>query len=177
MKQKIYVYCGEGKGKTSAALGLAVRAVCEGKTVYFIRFMKNRIESDVLKRLEPELKIFRFERLPVAFDDMSEEERSEEKKNIQNGINFAHKALVTGECDMLVLDEVLGAVSEGVLEETVLLEALSKRGSETSVILTGRNVSQGIVEVADYVYNIQSEKVTIQQREALAAERLPSTKK
>ena len=155
MEQKICVYCGSGNGKSAAALGLAIRAASEEKSVYFVRFLKRQIESEYLKRLEPEMKIFRFERLPVSYDDMSAEERTEEKKNIQNAINFARKVLANGECDLLVLDEVLGAVDEGMLQEEELLEALAGRDPETSIILTGRNITQGIVEAADYVYNIE----------------------
>ncbi len=158
MERKICVYYGSGSGKSSAALGLALKEASRERTVYIIQFLKPQIDSDFLKRLEPEVKIFRFERLPVSFDEMTLEERAEEQKNIQNAINFAHKALLTGECDLLILDEVLGAIDEGMLPEEELLEALSNKKPETSVILTGRNISQGIVEVADNVYNIRDEK-------------------
>ena len=63
---------------------------------------------EILKRLEPEFKIFRFEKTPVFFDQLAEEEKNEARICIRNGLNFAKKVLVTGECDILILDEILG---------------------------------------------------------------------
>ena len=154
----VITYYGEGAGKSSAAMGHALRYASQGKTVYVIRFLKEQIVSDYLQRLEPELKIFRFERLAVSFDDMTEDERTEEKKNILNGINYAHKVLGTGECDLLVLDEVLGAVCEGVLPEDDLLDALKQRASGTDVILTGREITAGVADVSDQILEIQKVK-------------------
>ena len=154
----IVVYHGEGAGKTSAALGHAIRVASKGGTVYLIQFLKGQFASDFIQRLEPELKLFRFERLPKFYDEMTEAERTEEKKNIVNGINYARKVLATGECDMLVLDEVLGAVSEGILPEEELLEALAQKSSQTTVILTGRKLPPDIRAIADVVLNIHQEK-------------------
>ena len=154
----VQVYYGNGDGKSSAALGYAIRWASKGDTAYMIQFLKGQPESDFITRLEPELKFFRFERSPVAFDDMTEEEREEEKKHIRNGLNFARKALGTGECDLLVLDEVLGAIEEGILEEEELLGVLSQRTETTTVILTGRNLPSRVAEAADRVMDITKEK-------------------
>ncbi len=154
----IVVYHGTGAGKSSAALGQAIRAASAGGTVYMITFLKGQVDSGYLKRLEPELKLFRFEHLPKFYDEMSEEEREEEKQNIKNGIGFARKVLATGECDMLILDEVLGAISEGALPEYELIDALSQKSPRTTVILTGRRASDGVIELADAVQNVQKEK-------------------
>lgn len=154
----VQIYYGEGAGKSSAALGHGVRLASNGGTVYMIQFLKVQPKSDFLSRLEPELKFFRFERSPMSYDEMSDEERDEEKKNIQNGVNFARKVLANGECDLLVLDEVLGAVDEGILSEDEVLDALAQRPPETSVVLTGRKLPGRIARVADCVLNIQKEK-------------------
>ena len=109
---KIKIFTGTGRGKTPAALGLALQTAAEGGQVTIIQFLKGRGlgESEFVKRLEPEIKLFRFEKAEDCFDDLSEEEKKEAIMNIKNGLNFARKVLSTGECDLLVLDEVLGLV-------------------------------------------------------------------
>ena len=114
----IQVICGPGKGKTASALGRGISALIHGKNVIMVQFLKGSMDSDnmeVLKRLEPEFKLFRFEKSPVVFDQLSEEEKEEARINIRNGLNFSKKVLVTGECDILILDEILGILDEGIL--------------------------------------------------------------
>ena len=154
----IQIYYGAGIGKTSAALGNAIRRASNGATAYFIRFLKGQFDSEYLTRLEPEIKTFRFERSLNGFDTLNEEERQEEKANILNGLSFAKKALSTGECDILVLDEILGAVNEGVVSADDIKEVLSQRGPFTSVIMTGIELPEEIREISDQVLNIVPEK-------------------
>ncbi|MBQ1721368.1 MAG: cob(I)yrinic acid a,c-diamide adenosyltransferase [Lachnospiraceae bacterium] len=155
---KLQVYYGNGQGKSSAALGNAIRAAGNGKRVYIVQFMKEQNNIDLIARLEPEVKVFRFERCVECFQDLSDEQKEEEKQNIINGLNFAKKALVTEECDLLVLDEILGVVEEGMTTEEELLNVLKARSLFTSVILTGTNLPESIKDFADEVMNIVSEK-------------------
>lgn len=109
IKGHTMLFCGDGKGKSMAALGKAVLAASCGKSVMIIQFLKERGDENMefFRRLEPEIKMFRFERSEKSYIDMNEEEREEEKMNIRNGLNFARKVLSTQSCDVLVLDEVL----------------------------------------------------------------------
>ena len=86
---QIKVYYGEGKGKSTAALGQAVYYAGRGKEVFVIQFLKGRLSSDLdyLTRLEPELKIYRFEKTEEFYNDLSEKEKEEERINILNGVN------------------------------------------------------------------------------------------
>ncbi len=154
----IQVYYGNGTGKTSAALGSALRRAGKGEKVIIIPFLKGQVNAEYLKKLEPEVNTFRFEKSPECFADLSESEKKEEKQNIINGLAFAKKVLTTGECDLLVLDEVLRLVSEGIATEDDLLEVLSARTPFTGVIMTGTDLPEGIREVADQVMNIVAEK-------------------
>jgi cob(I)alamin adenosyltransferase len=155
---KIQVYYGNGQGKTSAALGNAIRAASNGSSVIVIQFMKGSTDSEYLKRLEPEVRFFRFERSPEGFDDLNDEEKQEEKQNIVNGLNYARKVLATDECDLLVLDEVLGLPEEGMATENDITGILKAKSLMASVIMTGRNLPDSIRHEADEVYNIVSEK-------------------
>ena len=135
----VQVYYGAGRGKSPAALGRAIRAASEGKTVFIIQFFKGKTDHvmEYLKKLEPDIKIFRFEKSAEYFDELSKEEQLEQEKNIKNGINFAKKVLATGECDLLILDEVLGLIDHGLIELEELKNLVSARLEETDLILTG----------------------------------------
>ena len=155
----IQIYYGEAQGKTSAALGNAIRKASNGQSAYVVQFMKGQLDTEYLTRLEPEVKVFRFERCSEEFDALDEAEKQEQKQNIQNGLNFAKKALVTGQCDMLVLDEVLGLVKEGMATEDQILEVLQAKSLYTDVILTGRDSLPRVFDMADNILNIVPEKV------------------
>ena len=155
----IQIYYGEGQGKTSAALGNAIRKASNGQSAYVVQFMKGQLDTEYLTRLEPEVKVFRFERCSEGFDALDEAEKQEQKQNIQNGLNFAKKALVTGQCDMLVLDEVLGLVKEGMATEDQILEVLQAKSLYTDVILTGRDSLPRVFDMAENILNIVPEKV------------------
>ena len=158
----VQVICGSGKGKTSMALGLAISALAEQKRVIMIQFLKGSLEPermDVLMRLEPDLKVFRFEKSPAFFEHLSEEEKKEEERNIHNGLNFAKKVMATGECDVLILDEILGIVDCGIMTAEDLVQNLKAREKEMSVILTGLVFPSGLDNDVDALTTIQSKNV------------------
>lgn len=150
---KIHIFTGKGHGKSPAALGEAMIAAARGKQVVVIQFLKGHGLEDPYfqKRLEPEIKLFRFEKSDCDFMLLSEEKKRDEVRNIRNGLNFAKKVLNTGECDLLILDEVLGLVDNGIISEEDLKGVLLAQGDETDVILTGISMSEGIREMADTV--------------------------
>lgn len=158
----VQVICGSGKGKNSMALGLAISALAEQKRVIMIQFLKGSLEPermDVLMRLEPDLKVFRFEKSPAFFEHLSEEEKKEEERNIHNGLNFAKKVMATGECDVLILDEILGIVDCGIMTAEDLVQNLKAREKEMSVILTGLVFPSGLENDVDAITTIQSKDV------------------
>lgn len=161
-KGLIYIYAGDGRGKSPAAIGRAVQAAAEGKQVVLIQFLKGRGlgDSDFLRRMEPEIKLFRFEKLDENFEELSEEQKAEEAGNMRNGMNFARKVLATGECDLLILDEVLGLVEKGIVSVEDLKAMLECRG-DTSVILTGIKLCDEICVLADEVSRIETVKFKV----------------
>ena len=97
-KGMIYIYTGDGRGKSPAALGRAVQAAAEGQAVVIIQFLKGKglSDSEFIRRLEPEIKLFHFEKSDENYAELSDEKKREEIRNIRNGINFARKVLMTG---------------------------------------------------------------------------------
>lgn len=158
-KGSIQIYYGDGRGKTNAALGNALRAAGEGKTVVIVQFLKGKGDTgmDFLQRLEPEIKIFRFEKSEGYYEELSEEEKDEEKMNMKNGLNFAKKVLVTGECNVLILDEVLGLIDNGVVSSAELEAVLNAKSEDEEIIMTGRVLEASVRAYADEIYNITAE--------------------
>ena len=158
----IYIYTGDGSGKSPAAIGRAVQAAVEGKRVVIIQFLKGKGlgDSDFLRRMEPEIKLFRFEKSDGNFVELPEEKKQEEIQNIRNGIGFAKKVLTTGECDLLILDEVLGLVEKDIITEDDLKALLECRG-DTDVILTGITLNDEICVLADEVSKIETVKFKV----------------
>ena len=161
-KGSLYIYTGEGKGKSRAALGRAMQVAMAGGRVVLIQFLKGKgpENSEFLRRLEPELKVFCFEKSEENFEELYEMRKQDEISNIRNGIGFAKKVLSTGECDLLILDEVLGLVEKGILETEDLKNLLECRGS-MDIILTGINLSDEICVLADEVSKIETVKFKV----------------
>ncbi len=78
--------------------------------------------------------------------------------NMRNGLNFAKKVLVTGECNLLILDEVLGLVDNGVITSEELETLLQAKTDETEIIMTGRVLGEPMRAYADEIYHIEAEK-------------------
>ena len=156
----IRIYGGSGRGKSPAALGRAVQTASRGGRVVIIQFLKGRglSESEFLRRLEPDIKVFRFEKSEEGYDALSPSEREDEIANIRNGMGFARKVLNTGECDMLVLDEVLGLVENKIITRDELKGLLALKGDDIDVIMTGNVVSDERYHLADEVTTITTEK-------------------
>lgn len=155
-KGLVKIYCGEGQGKSTSSLGRALVCASEGKEVFMIQFLKGRHTGtlDYLKRLEPEVKVFRFEKMNRYYEELSEDEQREESINILNGVNFAKKVLTIGECDVLILDEILGLVDLGILNVSDVIHLIQEKPEEMELILTGRNLPEELVTEADYISKI-----------------------
>lgn len=155
---KIHIFTGDGHGKTPAAIGEAIYAAGNGKSVVVIQFLKADalMNTEYLKRLEPEIKFFRFEKATEDYKNLDERTREEEKMNILNGLHFAKKVLSTGECDLLILDEVLGLVDIGIIGVEELKTILEAKDQETTVIMTGIQLGDELCLLADEVSKIET---------------------
>ncbi len=162
MDGSIQIYYGNGRGKTTAVLGLGIRAAGIGRQVIMVQFLKNDHKDalDFLKRLEPELCIFRFEKMNCSYHDLTPEEQKEQISNLRTALGYTRKVLDTGQCDMLILDGILGLVDYGIISGEELKNMLDSRDESMDVILTGRTLPDGFMEFADCVYDISTEKET-----------------
>lgn len=159
-KRIVQVLYGPGKGKTSAAVGQCIRAASLGQSVIIIQFLKGKDaeEFNFLERLEPDIKLFRFEKSEESYDLLLPSQQKEEKQNILNGFNFAKKVIDTGECDVLVLDEVLGLLDIGLIEVSDIIKLIELRDDYTRLVLTGRNLPEELREYVNIISKLDLEK-------------------
>ncbi len=160
MDKTIQVYYGNGRGKTTASLGLGIRAAGMGKQVIMIQFLKKKHSEtlDFLQKLEPELKIFRFEKASCSYSDLTQEEQQEQKRNIQVALSYTKKVLDTGQCDLLILDDIFGLVDYEIITVDELMHLIACRDESMDLILTGRRMPDRIRDVADCIYYISTER-------------------
>lgn len=144
------VNTGPGKGKTTAALGLAVRAIGHHHKVKMIQFMKGDPffgELLVRERL-PELEIEQYG-LDRFVDPKNPEPDQVERAHA--GFEAARKAVESGNYNVVILDEINVAMAFGLVDTQTVVELLRSKPAHVEVILTGRDAPQAIVDVADYV--------------------------
>ncbi|MBO4873353.1 MAG: cob(I)yrinic acid a,c-diamide adenosyltransferase [Lachnospiraceae bacterium] len=150
MKGLIHIYCGDGKGKTTAAVGLAVRAAGAGKKVRFVQFLKNGNSAELapLRLIGIETRV---SEKPHGFIwTMSEEEKARAAADYTNLLREAF-ANPDGPVDLLILDEAVGAAGCGMIPEAELIRFLKERPEELEVVLTGRGPSEALQAQADYI--------------------------
>lgn len=144
----IHIITGNGKGKTSAAAGMALRMCGRGKSVLFAQFLKGADSGEVtVLRSIPNITVMRLSRDYGFFKSMTAEEISA----VKGEHNAILRAALEGEYDMLILDELIPAMNNGLID-TKLLDAVLSLDRET--VLTGREPAPELIERADYVSEI-----------------------
>ncbi len=151
----LHIYCGDGKGKTTASLGLAIRAVGAGLSVCFLQFMKggDTAELNTLKHI-PGIKVMRCDRQYPFFSKMTETEKAE--------ITACHDRLLeeafSGGFDMIVLDEFNCAYRFGLMNCRRARDLIVNGRESAELILTGRDPDDEFIRLADYVSDIKCVK-------------------
>lgn len=156
-RARIHLYTGEGEGKTTNALGLAIRTVGHGRKAVIIQFMKGRKwvgEYKIMDRLKPDYEIYQFGR--EDWVNLSNP-GSEDKELAKKGLEFA-KEIIKKNPDLLVLDEINLAAAIGLLEVEEVLNFLDGVPEETTVVMTGRRAPKEFIERADLVTVMQMVK-------------------
>lgn len=150
-KGLIHIYSGDGKGKTTAAIGLAVRAAGSGKKVLFVQFLKgsNTGELNTLK-LIPSITVLRNSKNYGFFCTLSKEEQN--KVTRENNDNFfTAKALaLNGSVDLIIFDEILDAINLEAIDCESVENFIINKPCSLELVLTGRNPDKILMETADY---------------------------
>jgi len=160
----IIVHTGPGKGKTTAALGLAMRAVGSGLRVLMVQFIKGSWhygELDAAEMLGPDTLTIR--PMGRGFVKLGGEIDPEDQKAAEEAWAFAREKLFSGEYDMIILDEINYALNYGLLSVGPIVEALKHKPERVHVVLTGRSAPAEIVEAADTVTEMREVKHAYQK--------------
>ena len=161
----LIVYTGNGKGKTSAALGTAFRAVGQGMKVLMVQFIKGSWhygELDSAKMLPED----RLEIIPMGRGFVkvgTEKPDPADVEMVRRAWEYGKQKLLAGQCDLLILDEINYAIHYGMLPVQEVAEALARRPENVHVILTGRNAHPALVELADLVTEMKEVKHPFQK--------------
>ncbi|GJQ57777.1 MAG: cob(I)yrinic acid a,c-diamide adenosyltransferase [Candidatus Scalindua sp. AMX11] len=158
-KGLLIIYTGNGKGKTTAAIGSAIRAVGQGLKVIMLQFIKGSWkygELESLKRLKPDFEIQPLGKGFVGANSKLGEE--EVQGNISKSWERAKEAIASDRYDMVILDEVNYVIDYGLLPVEEVVTVLEKRPKRLHVIMTGRNVHERVVEKADLVTEMREIK-------------------
>lgn len=163
MKQKlekgfIQIYTGNGKGKTTAAIGQAVRATGFGLRTYFVMFMKefpyNEVKS--LQMLKEFISIVQVGKDDFVYKKVPPSDA--EKLKIKNALDTAKTKMLSGEYDLIVLDEILVSIYFGLLDKEEVISFVDEKPDNVELILTGRYCPQEIIDKADLVTEMKEVK-------------------
>ncbi|HXG74770.1 MAG TPA: cob(I)yrinic acid a,c-diamide adenosyltransferase [Candidatus Nitrosotenuis sp.] len=161
----VIVYTGKGKGKTTAALGIALRAVGHSYKTCMIQFIKGSWhygEMSSSKRLEPEFELTAVGKGFVGIlDDKTPKETHQ--KIAQEAIQIGKEKILSGKYDIVILDEINYAVDLGLVDVQQVLDLIRSKPADVSLVLTGNHARQEIIDVADLVTEMKEVKHPFQR--------------
>lgn len=157
-KGLVLVYTGNGKGKTTAALGLALRAIGHGRRVFMLQFKKSDPGSGEIQAINkylPDFKVVQSGKNKMSSDGFLLDDK---QSIVREGFRQGKEALYSKEYDLVIFDEINIVLDRGQLDVQEVLEMLANRPEHVDVVLTGRNAPAEIIEVADLVSEVQEVK-------------------
>lgn len=155
----VQIYYGDGKGKTTAAFGLAFRCAGWGRRVIIAQFLKSRACGEVMAAERfPELTVLRTKEIHKFTFQMNEEEKAATALNCRDLFRQAAALAVEENARLLVMDEAIDAVRGGFLPVDELCAFLDSRPEGLEVVLTGHSLPQELADRADYISHVQKEK-------------------
>jgi len=160
VKGLVHIYTGDGKGKTTASIGLGIRAYGRGFRVLLIQFMKGMGTGEVatINELSPRFTLHRGKGIKKFTWQMNEEEFEKLKEDQRKVFEYTSEAVRSGKWDLIILDEIMGAISSKVIPLEEVVELVKNKPDELELVLTGRDAPQELIELADYVSEIKAVK-------------------
>jgi len=155
----VHIYTGEGKGKTTSAVGLGVRALSHGLNVCYSYYNKKPAQygdTEIVSLEKLGAKIIGTAKGHPSFRKMSVKE--EYKTQTQYSFREMEKLIYNEHFDMLIMDEILISTRDGFLEENKLIEFIKSKPQALELVMTGRGASEQLIELADYVSYIENVK-------------------
>ena len=157
MSGLIHIYCGDGKGKTTAAIGLAIRAAGAGQRVVFAQFFKDGSSSEIsVLKAVGNIQAVHCNTVRGFWKRMDDVQKAKASKDYTSFL--AEIIVLAKDADLLVLDEIISACNHGTVTEATVLDFLRDKPNNLEVALTGRGPSETLLKFADYVSEIKKVK-------------------
>lgn len=159
-KGLVHIYTGEGKGKTTAAIGLGIRAYGQGLSVLIVQFLKgwSTGEMNVIANLGPHFQLLQYHENDKFTWGMTKEELAGVKGQAQIGLKHTIEAIMSGKWDLIIMDEIMAAVNCELLPLEEVVELVKAKPQDLELVLTGRDAPLQLLELADYVSEISARK-------------------
>ena len=155
----IHIYCGDGKGKTTAALGLALRCAGRGNKVLFVQFLKSRPTGELTSlKYVPNIEIMRGKEIMKFTFQMTADEKKQVLLEHEQLFDRVVEKCAEEKIDLLILDEVIGACNTGVFNMDRLIDFMKNKPCSMEIVLTGRDPKPELIDLADYVSEIKKVK-------------------
>jgi len=157
----VLINTGEGKGKTTAALGLALRAAGHNQKVLIMQFIKGRFDTGefrIIKKLKPMIEIERLGKGFIRFKDGKPAPTRAQVKNSSESFEYACKKVASGRYDMIILDEIINLMSYGLLKIEDTIDLIKNKPKKLCIVLTGRNAPRKLLDMADTVTEMREVK-------------------
>ena len=153
----IHIYCGDGKGKTTAAMGLGMRAAGREMKVLLTQFLKSNTSGELnsIEKLKEYFHIVKGKPVGKFVWNMNEAEKEEAKNEHMNRFKFLIKKAIEEEYDVLILDEIIASINIGFIDLGMVINFLENKPKSLEVVMTGRDPKKELVELADYVSEIR----------------------
>jgi len=160
MKGLIHIYTGDGKGKTTAAVGLGVRAAGHGMRVLMLQFLKGRHtgELEAIKKLGDNFLVLRHKEIKKFTCDMTEEEINELKNEVRGLFERAQTEAASGVWDLMILDEIMASLTLGFISLDEMLQFMNSKPLKLELVMTGREAPEELISISDYVSEIKMVK-------------------
>jgi len=156
----IHIYCGDGKGKTTAAMGLGMRAAGRDKNVLLTQFLKDNETGELnsIEKLGANFEVFKGIPVKKFLKFMSPEEQMATRKEHEERFGKVTKKAIDENIDLLILDEIIAATNLELVPLNKVITFLENKPEGLEVVLTGRNPNEKLIELADYVSEIKAVK-------------------
>ncbi len=154
----VHIYTGNGKGKTTAAIGLGIRAAGSGMKVLMVQFCKGRQSGEEIsfEKLKPDFELYKDRRIEKFSWQLTPNEKEEMREStlhlFEYAVNNAEKK------DMIILDEIMAAMTAEYIDVKKISDFIKSKPSHLEIVMTGRNAPNELIELADYVSEISMVK-------------------
>lgn len=171
MKGLVHIYTGDGKGKTTAAVGLGIRAWGRGMKVLMVQFLKGMESGELItiRGLGDGFAVNQGKPMRKFTWNMNEEELKQAASLQKQQLQYAYNEMKTEKWDLLILDEVMAAITTGMVSLEDVLALVRSKPEGLEIVMTGRNAPDSLIEAADYVSEIREVKHPM--RSGIAARR------